>query len=77
DADLLLAEAAFVESAGNPTDLHLTGRDAAEHATRARVRRLLLTHIPPWHDAAEVLADARPGFDGPLELARAGATYEL
>jgi ribonuclease BN (tRNA processing enzyme) len=77
DADVLLAEAAFVESAEHPTDLHLTGRDAAELATRAGVRRLLLTHIPPWNDPAEVLADARPAFDGPLELATAGATYEL
>jgi ribonuclease BN (tRNA processing enzyme) len=77
DADLLLAEAGFVESADNPTDLHLTGRDAAEHATRAGARRLLLTHVPPWHDPAEVFADARPGFDGPMELVRAGATYEV
>jgi ribonuclease BN (tRNA processing enzyme) len=77
DADVLLAEAAFMESSDHPTDLHMTGRDAAEHAARAGVRRLLLTHIPPWHDPAEVLADARPAFEGPLEVARAGATYEL
>jgi ribonuclease BN (tRNA processing enzyme) len=76
-ADVLLAEAAFVESAEHPTDLHLTGRDAAEQAAAAGVGRLLLTHIPPWNDPAEVLADARPVFDGPLEVVRAGATYEL
>jgi ribonuclease BN (tRNA processing enzyme) len=77
DADVLLAEAAFVESAEHPGDLHLTGREAGEHATRAGARQLVLTHIPPWHDPTEVLADARPAFEGPLELARAGATYEL
>ena len=76
-ADALLAEAAFVESVEHPADLHLTGRDAAEHAARAGVRRLLLTHIPPWNDPAEVWSDARPAFDGPLDLAAAGASYEL
>ena len=76
-ADILLAEAAFVESVEHPTDLHLTGRDAAEHAARAGAGRLLLTHIPPWHDPAEVLADARPAYDGPLEVVAAGTTYEL
>jgi ribonuclease BN (tRNA processing enzyme) len=76
-ADVLLAEAAFVESVEHPADLHLTGRDAAEHAARAGVGRLLLTHIPAWNDPTEVLADARPAFDGPLEVVRAGDTYEL
>jgi ribonuclease BN (tRNA processing enzyme) len=76
-ADALLAEAAFVESVEHPADLHLTGRDAADHAARAGVGRLLLTHIPPWNDPAEVWSDARPAFDGPLDLAAAGASYEL
>jgi ribonuclease BN (tRNA processing enzyme) len=76
-ADVLLAESAFVESEDHPADLHLTGRDAATHATRAGVRRLLLTHIPPWTDPAEVFADARPAFDGPIELVSAGATYDI
>jgi ribonuclease BN (tRNA processing enzyme) len=76
-ADVLLAEAAFVESVEHPDDLHLTGRDAAEHATRAGAGRLLLTHIPPWHDSDEVLSDARPAYDGPLEIVAAGATYDF
>ena len=32
----------------------------------------MLTHIPPWHDPDLVLAQARPHFDGPVELARPG-----
>ena len=34
-------------------DLHLNGREAAEHATRAGASRLVLTHLPPWNDAAQ------------------------
>ena len=76
-ADLLLAEASFLEGESNPVGLHMTGRDAARTATDARVGLLVLTHVPPWHDPQRVLADARPSFDGDLVLARSGATYDL
>ena len=36
----------------------------------------MLTHIPPWHDAAVAEAEARGEWSGRLDLARAGATYE-
>lgn len=77
DADLMLAEASFRDGDVNPPNLHLTGVDAGELAARTGVRRLVLTHVPPWHDPQEALAEARTRYDGPLELARAGASYEL
>jgi ribonuclease BN (tRNA processing enzyme) len=76
-ADLMLCEASFVEAPDNPPDLHLTGRQAGEHADRAGVRRLVLTHIPPHIDGKQVLREAEASFAGPLELARAGATYTV
>lgn len=75
--DLLLAEAAFLDRPGNPANLHLSGRDAAEIAQAAGAGTLVLTHIPPWHDADVVLAQARPHFAGPVELARPGAVWEI
>jgi ribonuclease BN (tRNA processing enzyme) len=76
--DLLLCEASFVEQPNLPADLHLTGRQAAEHAAQADVGRLVLTHLVPWNDQATVLDDAsRGGYDGPVELARSGAVYDL
>jgi ribonuclease BN (tRNA processing enzyme) len=77
DADLFLCEASFVESPANPPDLHLTGAEAGQMAAEARVRRLLLTHVPPWHDAEVMLRDAATTYDGPLELAVPGKTYEI
>jgi ribonuclease BN (tRNA processing enzyme) len=77
DADLLLAEAAFVEGADNPPDLHLTGRDAGAAASAARAKRLVLTHIPPWHDKAVALGEAKLEYAGPVELATTGATYDV
>jgi ribonuclease BN (tRNA processing enzyme) len=76
-ADLLLAEAAFQTGRDNPVDLHLTGADAAAAATAAGVGRLVLTHIPPWHDPQVAHAEATAGYDGPVDLAVTGATYEL
>lgn len=75
--DLLLAEAAFREGEDNPKDLHMTGKEAAEAAVEAGVGRLVLTHIPPWYEPDSALDEAGPVFDGPTELARCGATYDL
>lgn len=77
DVDLLLAEASFRSCDDNPADLHLTGTDCGEIAARAGVRRLVLTHVPPWHDDADALAEAVAVHDGPTELARPGAVLEL
>lgn len=77
-ADVLLCEASFPDVPGLPPDLHLTGRQAAEHAERAGVGTLVLTHLVPWHDQRRILADAgNGGFDGRIELARSGAVYPL
>ena len=77
EADLFLCEASFLEGAPNPSDLHLTGAEAGRTATVAGSRRLLLTHIPPWHDPQKVLAEAMGEYDGPLDLAMPGKTYDV
>jgi ribonuclease BN (tRNA processing enzyme) len=76
-ADLFLCEASFLEAPDNPPDLHLTGRQAGEHATRAGAGRLVLTHIPPAVDSKQVLREAEGAFAGDVDLARVGATYTL
>ncbi|NJQ01820.1 MBL fold metallo-hydrolase [Streptomyces zingiberis] len=76
-ADLFLCEASFTHGKEDLPELHLNGRQAGEQAQRSRVRRLVLTHIPPWTDASVNLRDADEVYDGPVELARPGAVYEL
>ena len=77
DADLLLCEASFRDGTDNPPDLHLTGSECGTTATSARVGRLLLTHIPPWHDPQVALAEARTTWSGRLDVAVAGMLIEL
>ncbi|WP_222193129.1 MBL fold metallo-hydrolase [Modestobacter italicus] len=75
-ADVLLAEAAYPEAPDLPPGLHLTGRQAGEHAAAAGVGRLIVTHVPSWVDAQEQLAAARAVFPA-AELARPGAVHDV
>ena len=75
-ADVLLAEAAHPEVEGLPVALHLTGRQAGEHAAAAGVGRLLLTHVPAWVDRISQLAAASAVFPE-TELVRAGDQFEV
>ena len=42
----------------NPPGIHLTGADAARLARAPGSSRLVLTHVPPWHDPRDMLAEA-------------------
>jgi ribonuclease BN (tRNA processing enzyme) len=75
-ADVLLAEAAHPPGPDLPPGLHLTGREAGEHAAAAGVGRLLLTHVPAWVDEIGQLFAASAVFPE-TELVRGGATYEV
>jgi ribonuclease BN (tRNA processing enzyme) len=72
DVDVLLCEASLVDGPVLPADLHLTGRQAGEHAARAGARQLVLTHLVTWNDPAQVLQEAASAFRGPLSLAVPG-----
>ena len=77
DADLFLSEASFRSDDENPPNLHLTGADCGEMAAKAGAKRLVVTHVPPWHDPQVMLAEAAAAYDGPTELAAAGAVYAI
>jgi ribonuclease BN (tRNA processing enzyme) len=70
--DVLLSEASFRDGEGNPPNLHLTARQAGEHATRAGAGHLVLTHLVPWYDREQSLAEAAASYCGPLSAATSG-----
>ncbi len=76
-ADLLLCEASFLEEPDLPPGLHLTGRQAGEHAARAGARHLVLTHISPGTDKQRSFAEAEAVFGGPISLAAPGQEFDL
>ena len=77
DADLMLCEASFLDGPGLPPGVHLTARQAAEHAARAGARRLVLTHLVPWNDSERSLAEAAQAYPGPITLAASGQVADL
>lgn len=77
-ADLVLADAAFVDGRDPLPDIHLSGSRAAEAAVRAGgVKRLMLTHIPSWNDPEVCRAQAAEVWPGEVELAEPGRTYPV
>ena len=76
-ADVLLAEAGWGGGPESRPNLHLTGAAAGDHATRAGVRRLILTHVPAWGSVARARADAERTFPGRLDIARAGEVFDV
>lgn len=77
-ADLFLCEASYLDDVDNPPDLHLTGREAGEIATKSGVGRLLLTHlVTAWGSEATTFEAAESTFAGPLEIVRPGARYDV
>jgi ribonuclease BN (tRNA processing enzyme) len=82
DADVLLCEASFAPpddaaAAALPQGLHLTARQAGQHAARAGVGQLVLTHLVPWNDKNASLEEAGQAFGGPLALAAPGLGFVL
>jgi ribonuclease BN (tRNA processing enzyme) len=78
NASLALADSAFVDGRDQSAGIHLSGSRAAQAAVDAGgVRRLMLTHIPPWNDPALCHAQAAAVWPGDVELARPDAVYEL
>jgi ribonuclease BN (tRNA processing enzyme) len=77
EADVLLCEASFLTGPGLPPDLHLTAAQAGEHASRAGVGELMLTHLVAWNDPLRSVAEARDTYDGTVTAAQTGAVIEL
>jgi ribonuclease BN (tRNA processing enzyme) len=75
-ADVLLCEASFDEAGEVPPGVHLTSRQAGEHAARAGAGELILTHLVPWNSTKDVIAQAASAYQGRIGLARPGAVVK-
>lgn len=67
EADILICESALPDGLKVPG--HLTPSLAGEIAGRAKVGKLVLTHFYPECDAADIAAECRKTYSGPLLLA--------
>ena len=65
--DLLICESAMPDALKVPG--HLTPSLAGDMAARARVKKLALTHLYPECDQADLIAQCRKTYQGPLVIA--------
>jgi ribonuclease BN (tRNA processing enzyme) len=77
ETDLLLIEATLPRPEREGPRGHLTPAEAGEHGSKARVRRLVLTHISDELDAQWARAEAEKAFGGPVDVACEGAVFEV
>jgi ribonuclease BN (tRNA processing enzyme) len=76
-ADLLMMEATLPGPEPDGRRGHLTAAEAGEHGSRARVGRLVLTHISDELDEQRARAEAEQAFGGAVTVAREGAVYTV
>ncbi len=67
DTDLLICESAMPDELKVPG--HLTPSLVGDMATRARVKQLILTHLYPECDQADLVAQCRKTYQGQLAVA--------
>ncbi len=76
-ADLLLGEASILEVQEREGMPHLSSRQLAERARSAGVGRLVITHVIPGNDPEAHLREAATIYDGPIDIAEVGLTFEV
>ncbi|MEO3860452.1 MBL fold metallo-hydrolase [Acrocarpospora sp. B8E8] len=77
-ADLLLAEATYVDRVPEDSRRHLSSaRQAGRQAKKADARHLLLTHLQPGTDPTAAQAAASAEYDGEIGIATSGLVMDL
>jgi ribonuclease BN (tRNA processing enzyme) len=76
DADLLLAEATYVDQVPKGS-LLTSARQAGRQAREAAARHLLLTHLQPGTAPAAARAAAATAYDGEIGVATSGLVIDV
>ena len=77
DADLLICESSLYDEYKGVVKGHLTAGEAGRIAQEANAKNLVLSHLPHFGNHADLAAQAAKVFDGPVELAETGKSWEL
>ena len=75
--DLLIIEATLTQPEDDGPRGHLTPAEAGAHGARARVGRLVITHISDELDEMWAREEAEEAFGGPVLVAHEGAVYTV
>ncbi len=76
--NVMLSEAAFQGATEDKVyPHHLTAAEAGQIARDVGAKKLVLTHIPPYLDAARSIHEAEQTFDRPVVLATPGTNFDV
>lgn len=77
NSNVLLCEGGILESQKTNTVPHLSAREACEIAQRAKVKRLILTHMYPGNNHIDLLEEGNKYYSGILEAAKEKSVYYI
>lgn len=77
DTDLLVSEANLYEKHIGIAPGHMAGSEAGTLAKRSGAKQLILTHLPLHGNIEEILTAAAGEYNGAVEIAEVGKTYEV
>lgn len=78
NADVLLAEASFLErDKGENVPRHLSAKDCGKLAAQARAKTLILTHLWPEYNPADLGQEAASEYKGEIIVASMGLLKEV
>src|SRR5699024_10525525 len=76
NADLLLAECNFYKGQDASAAGHMTSEEVGKIAKAAEVKEVILTHLPHFGHHEQLLNETKEQFNGKINLAREGLTWE-
>lgn len=74
-ADLLVTDCNFYENQNASESGHMNSKEAATIAEKARVKQLLLSHLPQFGDQNLLVEQAKKYYSGPVLLAKEGLSW--
>ncbi len=77
EADFLLCECGVLEKDMEENSNHLSAKQAGEVATKANIKRLVLTHFWPKYRLDRIMNEAMETYDSLLELSEEMKTYYI
>ena len=77
NADVLLSECNFYKGMDGAKAGHMTSEDVGIVAQTARVKQVVLTHLPHFGEVQQLISEVKEQYDGHVLLAEEGLTIEI
>ncbi|WP_029266963.1 MBL fold metallo-hydrolase [Virgibacillus alimentarius] len=77
NADVLITDCNFYADQDGTKAGHMTSKEGAIIAEHANVKQLILSHLPQYGDHSRLIQEAKQYYNGPVQLAKEGLTWEF